>query len=183
MGRTVVMYIAMSLDGFLADRQGGVGWIQGHYHDAAPDDDYSLFIRDIDMLLMGYTTYRQIVTELSPGLWPYQGIKSYVFSRTHHANTEDVSFVSDDVSGFVQSIREGRIWLVGGAKLVEGLLRDGLIDEMEITIVPTLLGGGTRLFPDTGRPQGLRLKSTSANNGLITLRYDVLRTKNRKKAE
>ena len=68
--RRIVLYIAMSLDGYLADSAGGVDWLTGQ--DPAWDGDggYSDFIRTVDTVIMGRRTYDQITTQLSPGSWP-----------------------------------------------------------------------------------------------------------------
>ena len=69
--RDTTLFIAMSLDGYIADKDGKVDWLSGHTPDADDMTSYSEFIKDIDTVVMGYNTYHQIVTELSPGDWPY----------------------------------------------------------------------------------------------------------------
>lgn len=64
--RKVVLFIAMSLDGYIADSNGGVEWLNGQDNDNENIDTYSEFTKDIDIVLMGWNTYHQIVTELSP---------------------------------------------------------------------------------------------------------------------
>ena len=64
--REVVLFIAMSLDGYIADEQGGVEWLRGQDPGAADPDSYADFIRDVDTVVMGWNTYHQIMTELSP---------------------------------------------------------------------------------------------------------------------
>lgn len=64
--KKISLFIAMSLDGYIADESGGVDWLTGHGDEKMPDV-YSEFAKDIDTVLMGWNTYHQIVTELSPG--------------------------------------------------------------------------------------------------------------------
>ena len=76
--RRVILYIAASLDGYIAGENGGVDWLD---REAAPDDagnGYEAFLREIDTIVMGYNTYRQVTEELSPGKWVYAGKKTYV---------------------------------------------------------------------------------------------------------
>lgn len=64
--KKIKLFITMSLDGYIADCNGGVGWLSGHWSDEENMDSYSAFVEDIDTIIMGYNTYNQIVTELSP---------------------------------------------------------------------------------------------------------------------
>ena len=78
--RTVTLYIAMSLDGFIADRHGGVDWLYGN----TPDDNggsYESFAAGVDTVIMGRRTYDQITAELSVGSWPYEGMDCYVLTH------------------------------------------------------------------------------------------------------
>lgn len=74
----------MSLDGYIADSKGSVNWLTGQGNDDNVDS-YSEFVKDIDTVIMGWNTYHQIVTELSPNEWVYNDFKSYVL--THKAKT------------------------------------------------------------------------------------------------
>ena len=80
--RTVVLYIGMSLDGFIAGPDGNVDWMGGGQDGAAESGDaYSRFLRDVDTVVMGWNTYHQITAELSPGVWPYEGLTAYVVTH------------------------------------------------------------------------------------------------------
>lgn len=79
--RNVILFIAMSLDGYLADRRGGVDWLRGQDPGAEDPDSYAPFSQRVDTVLMGWNTYHQIITELSPGTWVYSGMTSYVFTH------------------------------------------------------------------------------------------------------
>ncbi|MCW6660996.1 dihydrofolate reductase, partial [Aerococcaceae bacterium NML201209] len=69
--RKVKLFIAMSVDGYIADKNGGVGFLKGHEDSLETEDTYSKFIKNIDIVLMGWNTYNQIITELSPDNWVY----------------------------------------------------------------------------------------------------------------
>ncbi len=76
MGKTV-LYLGISLDGYLADRQGGVGWLEGQ-RPSGSDYGYQAFYSRVGLVVMGYNTYRQVKEELSPGAWPYDGVPCLV---------------------------------------------------------------------------------------------------------
>lgn len=101
MERKVILYLAMSLDGFIADKNGGVGWMDLANNGEAFEGDYgyAAFSAEVDTVLMGMTTYRQITQELSPGAWPYVGMECQVF--THGAPPPDANavFTSEDPAG------------------------------------------------------------------------------------
>ncbi len=67
--RKIVLFIAMSLDGYIADTDGKVDWLVGQDSDVEGDDSYADFVNNVDTVIMGWTTYHQIVTDLSPGEW------------------------------------------------------------------------------------------------------------------
>ena len=83
MERKVILYLAMSLDGFIADKNGGVGWMDLANNGEAFEGDYgyAAFSAEVDTVLMGMTTYRQITQERSPGAWPYVGMECQVFTH------------------------------------------------------------------------------------------------------
>lgn len=174
MARRVVLYIAVSLDGYIADRQGGVDWLVGHDGAGPPDNWYETFIAGIDTVVMGSRTYRQIVEELTPGLWPYEGMRGYVASGQARAKTEHVSFIGGDIVGFVQGLRgqEGKdIWLIGGADLVESFIQADAIDVYQITVIPTILGSGVRLFGAPSNTIPLQLWEHKVEGGMVMLQY------------
>lgn len=82
----IILYLAMSVDGYIADEQGGVGWLGGDGSEPDAPGSYPAFYETVDTMVMGWTTYRQIVTELSPDSWPYEGRPCYVVT---HRQEED----------------------------------------------------------------------------------------------
>ena len=79
--RKAVLYIAMSLDGYIADEHGSADWLNGQDMSVENIDTYSVFVRDVDTVIMGWDTYHQIVTELSPAEWIYANLISYVVTH------------------------------------------------------------------------------------------------------
>ncbi len=79
--RKIVLYIAMSLDGYIADANGGVSWLRGQDPDSESEGSYPEFVRDIDTVVMGWETYHQVITELSPDEWVYEDLMTYVITH------------------------------------------------------------------------------------------------------
>lgn len=167
------MYIAMSLDGYIADKHGRVDWLCGH-DDGENADTYSEFIREVDTVVMGWNTYHQITTELSPNEWVYEQLTSYVITHRAMTPTDNIKFVSDDPCVIVKRLRDGdgkTVWICGGGNIVQPLIRDGLIDEYRISVIPTVLGSGIRLFGELSGEIKLKLMSTQVYNGITELIY------------
>ena len=173
--RKVILYIAMSLDGYLAAPDGSVDWLNGQEPDEAEDDGYSRFIAGVDTVLMGRRTYDQIDTFLSPGRWVYEGLTTYII--THHPlpSGKEIQFTSEDPCSLVRRLRcqPGKsIWICGGASVISSLLAQSLIDIWQISIIPTLLGDGIRLFENGFPPIPLQLAKTRCINGIAELTYE-----------
>ena len=172
--RKVVLFIAMSLDGYIADSQGGVSWLQGQDEDGENLDTYSEFITDIDTILMGRNTYNQIITELSPTEWIYSDFTTYVFTHNKRKSTEKIKFTDRNPIDLIKELKacNGKdIWICGGANLVSQLRRSDLIDKYIVTIIPTLLGKGVRLFDENEKEQKLLLAKIQNYNGMVELTY------------
>ncbi len=172
--RECVLFIAMSLDGYIADKEGGVGWLEGQRQDEENQDVYSEFIKEVDTVLMGYTTYHQVVTELSPTQWVYEGMKTYVFTHRKIPSQENIIFTKEAPGDLVERLKKkpGRnIWVCGGAELVRQLIEKDCIDVYYLSVIPTILGGGVRLFPSLKEEKKLRLADMKTYNGIMDLIY------------
>lgn len=173
--RKVVLFIAMSLDGYIADKNGGVDWLRGQGNDAENIDTYSQFVKDIDTVFMGWNTYHQVVTELSPTQWVYDDFTTYVFTHKELASTETIIFTNSSPADLLNKLKAqtGKdIWVCGGADLIGQLIRENLIDRYYISVIPVRLGGGIRLFGETAVSQELRLIKTQSYNGIVELIYE-----------
>lgn len=104
--RKVILYIATSLDGYIADSNGGVSWLGGEDADYQGDHGYSEFLKSIDTVIMGMKTYRQVVEELSPDVWVYEGMKTYVLTHQKKENKEDIEFIEGDICDLIKSLKE-----------------------------------------------------------------------------
>ena len=172
--RKISLFIAMSLDGYIADCKGGVGWLEGQGNENENVDAYSEFVKNIDTILMGWNTYYQIVTELSPKEWVYNDFTTYVITHNEHASSEKIRFVNINPVDLAKRLKgeSGKdIWICGGANLVQQLVNEDLIDGYFITVIPTLLGSGIRLFGNAKHEIRLKLLNTRSYNGMTDLIY------------
>lgn len=167
--RKLILFIASSLDGYIAREDGGIDWL---FSDA--DYGYSEFYRSTDTVIMGRKTYDQL---LGFDEYPYKGKKAHVFTREKRSGDGRVDFVSSDVASFVRKLkrRKGRdIWLVGGADIVSILLNAGLVDRIILSIHPAVLGRGIPLFKELTREVKMKLTQTiSYPSGLVQLHYEL----------
>ena len=161
----IMVYIASSLDGFIAREDGSIDWLP-----EPSESGYDTFYRSIDTVIMGRTTYEQVLTF---GEYQYKDKKSFVFSKTRKNNDDNVKFISD-VENFVKKGFPGageNIWLVGGAKLIASFLKQGVIDEIIITKIPVILGKGIPLFQNLEDETKLELIKTEKYGQLVDLHY------------
>lgn len=173
--RNTVLFIAMSLDGYIADAKGGVDWLEGQNPEEGDGNSYDNFIREIDTVVMGWNTYRQIATELSPQQWVYEGLTSYVLTHRKIEKMDGIIFTDESPCGLIQRLRRkpGKdIWICGGASTAGQLMKEGMIDRYHISIIPTLLGSGIRLFDSLKGQTKLKLVRSQVYNGIAELVYE-----------
>ena len=92
--KKISLFIAMSLDGYIADSKGGINWLSGQGNDDSIDA-YSEFVRYIDTVIMGWNTYHQIITELSPDEWVYKDFTTYVVTHKPKTSSEKIRFTNE----------------------------------------------------------------------------------------
>ena len=173
--RGVVLYIAMSLDGFIADEEGCVDWLCTE-DGVESTGSWEEFSKTFDTMIMGWNTYHQVRFELSPDEWEYKGYNTYVIIHRDAESGEGITFIHDDPCFLIERLRrvksEKNIWICGGASLVRQLLDADLIDLFHISIIPVILGNGIRLFPSEGMMRKLHLSSVSHEGGIVELSYE-----------
>ena len=172
----VVLYVAHSLDGFIATPDGGVGWLDKYNApDGADKDSYGYieFLRSVDCLVMGSRTYQQVIDSRD---WPYGTKPVYVFSRRELPKaSESVVIFDRSIAAFKTEVAPlyNRIWLVGGGMLAQVFMENSLIDEMILFVVPVALGSGIRLFQESAIGSDWKLLGhRSYANGMVELRYE-----------
>ena len=172
--KKVSLFIAMSLDGYIVDSKGGVSWLTGQGDDSENIDSYSEFVKDIDTILMGRNTYHQLITELSPDVWVYDNFITYVITHEENVSSDKIIFANENPGELIKKLKEqgGKgIWVCGGADIVQQLVNENLIDIYYITVIPTILGSGIRLFENGKNEIKLKLLHTQNYNGMIDLIY------------
>lgn len=176
--RKTILFIAMSLDGYIADYKGNVDWLAGENPGMNDMQSYDEFIKGIDTVIMGWNTYHQIHTELFVDQWPYSSLTSYIITHRKKEDTNNIHFIQDDQINFIYDLKqkEGKdIWICGGAQIVHQCLKAQLIDRLHISIIPTLLGKGIKLFQENDKELKLTLIDTIHYNGIVDLIYEPRR--------
>ncbi len=166
----IFLYIAPSLDGYIARENGDVDWLPTN-----TDSGYFDFYKSIDTVIMGKKTYDQILTF---GKYPYKGKKSYVLTRDETLTKDENVEFSSDLGVFTRTLNsssEANIWLIGGAELISSFLRNKLIDEIILSVIPIVLGKGIPLFQKIDKEIKLELIKTTEYSNLVELTYKVLK--------
>jgi dihydrofolate reductase len=144
----VILYLAASLDLFIADKNGGVDWLpQPNAEDLF---GFKSLMRRISVIIMGRHSYQQI---LGFGEWAWPDKHTYVFtSQNLTTELSCVTFIQDNPKAFMEKIKlthpNADIWLLGGAELAHSFAQNGLIDEVILTLIPVTLGDGIKLQLD-----------------------------------
>jgi dihydrofolate reductase len=165
--------VAASLDGFIAAEDGSYDWIP-----MDPEIDFAALFDEFDTLVMGRLTY-EVMQAYDGGVTDegVYGKETVVFSRTlRPADHPQVKIVADDLAGTVQQLKtlSGKdIWLFGGGQLFRQLLDAGLVDTVEVAVIPVLLGSGIPLV-QPGARASLALRGHHIyGSGTVILEYDV----------
>lgn len=173
----VILYIASSLDGYIADREGGVKWLES-FNQTGEDYGYRSFLEGISTLLMGAHTYHQV---RGFGDWPYRAKSTIVFTHGGvgagaSAGVEAYSGAPEALLKRIQQETSKDIWLVGGGELIARFAAIDAIDEYRIFLMPVLLGAGVPLFAPGIPAANLDLNEVNSfRNGVVELRYQSVR--------
>ena len=172
------MFIASSLDGFIAREDGSIDWL-------FTDDDYGYqeFYESVDAVIMGRKTFEKGL-ELGGGINPTRDKKNYVFSRNQQSlggmeKDDEVEFVGKDVRKFVEKLVDSSgkdIWLVGGSEIISILLKADLLHDIILSIHPKILGKGIPLFKNTEKEMIRKMVNSKAfDSGLVQLHYTIFK--------
>lgn len=171
MKRKVILYIAISLDNYIARENRDVDWLIGDGSNPNIDNGYEEFYKTIDTVIIGKSTYDQV---MGWGEYPYKNCESYVYTRKETEDSEYVKFTNEDPRELISKLKEkpGKdIWIVGGADIVDLFLKRDLIDEFIIATIPTILGSGIPLFKENNIEIKLKLKESKVFNGIVQNHY------------
>lgn len=147
----IILYIAMSIDGFIARPDGNLDWLHNVPPPQQGDYGYAALLSRTGTIIMGRKTYEEII---GFGIdWPYNNIPTYVVTQqpTLPIVSPDTQLITHNFQAILQQLKEQSekdIWLVGGGQLVATCIREKLLDEMIITIIPKIIGNGISLFPN-----------------------------------
>ncbi len=172
--RKLILYISMSLDGFIATEDDDLSWLSV-VEKEGEDYGYAAFNESVDTYIVGRRTY-EIVLKLTGGVFPQaEQHKCYIITRDERPDENGVTFYNGDLSELINSIKqqEGKhIYCDGGSQIVKLLMQQDLIDEYRVSVIPVILGGGIRLFQE-GNPM-IKLKALPSKHydtGLVHLHY------------
>ena len=184
--RKVILGLGISLDGYIARKNGAVDWLSMDW-----DYDWTAFFKTIDVVLMGRKSW-DVALGMTPkpkkkskskASNPYGAMETYIFSSTlETSGVEGVEIISGNLKEFVGNLKqkEGKnIWLSGGGDLAKSFLNENLVDEIHLGITPHLLGAGLPLFLELEREVPLRLiscktyKHKKEENAMVELFYEV----------
>lgn len=169
--RKLILYIAMSLDGYIAKPNDDLGFLSV-VDKEGEDYGYADFVSSVDTVIIGRKTYDWVAKQFD---FPHAEKRTYVITRTQRPNLGNLEFYTGSLTELVLKLKAeiGKsIYCDGGAEIVNDLLKNNLIDEFIISVIPILVGSGKKLFND-GRPeQMLHLVSAKAyDSGLVQLHY------------
>jgi len=167
--RNVVVYIGISLDGYIATREDSLDWLLNTPGEG--DNGFGAFYDTVDTILMGKRTYDWIM-EQEQGRFPYVGKECYVYTRQPPADTEHVRFTRQSPAELMAGMAGRTIWVVGGSQLIELVRQQGLVDEYILNVAPVILGDGIPLFCP-GTQEQLVFQGMQRFGQFAELRYQV----------
>lgn len=172
MGRRIILNLAVSLDGYIADEEGDYDWIVGDGSqelDTFPEWEHTEFLKNVDIVVMGKNCYDQGFAK------DYPDKTVYVATTKELQDHGNIRFIRGDICARI--IAEcagngGNVFLFGGGKLCDGFIKENIIDEYIIGIIPVILGKGRPLFLGGNPTIKLRLMERFIDGGIVILRYE-----------
>lgn len=172
--RKLILYISMSLDGFLATKDDDLSWLS-IVEKEGEDYGYTAFNETVDTYIVGSKTYEKVLSMTGGVFPPADKHKCYIITRQEHDSENGVTFYNNGVENLIKALKgqDGKnIYCDGGAMVVKMLMDQNLIDEYIISIIPIILGDGKRLFKgETPRIQLEAISSKHYESGLIQVHY------------
>lgn len=171
----MIVYIAQSLDGYIADINNSVDWLEAYNEEILQTSpmfakSYEEFIRTIDVVVQGANTY-QFLVESGYGN-PYQDLENYVITSKDYSDQTVTKFCT--IAEFLKKdFTNKNVWIVGGAQVIEQLLTSKVVTKLIITQMPLILGGGIPLFTGTAQ-MNLTLEKVRYEANFLEMTYKVI---------
>lgn len=171
-----VLYIATSLDGFIARPDGNLDWLTSIPNPQSGDYGYAELLDSIGTTIMGRKTYEEII---GFGMeWPYTGIDSFVVTTNKNLKIQspDTYALTENLKDFISALKKKTdkdIWLIGGGKLITSFINEGILDKMTITVIPKIIGEGIPLFANKPKETNWKLTEVKAfDTSVVNLTYE-----------
>jgi dihydrofolate reductase len=172
--RTISLFIAMSLDGYIAKPNDDLSFLK-LVEKEGEDYGYAEFTSKIDTIIIGRRTYDYVVNEIGASHYDNGQRDVYVITRTKKPKVGRTTFYTGKITELLKRLKSEKgknIYCDGGAEVINELLKQNLIDEFIISVIPVLLGNGIRLFKDERPEQAIELITAKTyETGLIQLQY------------
>ena len=170
--RKVISYIATSLDGYIAKTDDDLSFLS-LVEQEGEDYGYADFVKSVDTVILGRKTYDWVIAHVPE--FPHADKDSYILTRTPRPGKGRINFYTGDLKELILRLKSEKgknIFIDGGAEIINELLKQKLIDEFIISVIPIFIGNGIRLFKD-GRPeQTLKLVDVRKfDTGLLQVHY------------
>lgn len=169
----ILGYIAASLDGFIAAPGDSLDWLFRYDGMDLGEHDYRRFLKRIRTVVMGRGTYDFLAKDPTP--WAYGEQRAIVVTSRPIEDPKGELEIRNDVDALIVELRnldDGDVWMLGGGQLQMAFMERGALDEIEIYVMPELIGGGRPLFPPTGfRASPRLLNARTLDRGCVRLHY------------
>jgi len=160
----IILYIATTIDGFIASKDFSVSWLD-KYQKKGQDYGYKKFFSLIDTVVVGNTTQKQFPQK-------YEGKPCFVFSKKTKGKDENITYVKGTVKSFMKNSEpKGRIGVLGGANVINQFLKQNLVDEIRLFVMPEFLGDGIRLFQEGSPSKKFKFVSKKSYGEVVELQY------------
>lgn len=172
--RKLVLYISMSLDGYIATKEDDISWLS-KMEKEGEDYGYAAFTENVDAYILGRKTY-EVVLKLTGGIFPQaEKYDCYIITRKEREKENGVTFYNGKIEDLIRQLKSQpgkNIYCDGGGQIVKLLMKMKLIDEYIISIIPIILGDGKRLFIGETPMHDLELISNKQfETGLVQMHY------------
>ena len=166
----IILNLAVSLDGYIADKDGGYSWIVGDGNFTLNTENkwsHDKFLENIDVVVMGKKCFDQDMHK------EYQDKEVYIATSKKLEDFENYHFINGDIVKEIEKLKnKGKnIYLFGGGILIDSFVKADVIDEYVIGIIPTILGKGIKLFYDNNPKIDLNLEYYAVEDGIVIMKY------------